>query len=56
MADEKVENILKLCIKANFTGSLWQLGLRWYSDGEKSRIMALPSYQEYVDAGWTPVD
>ena len=55
LTDTSLDNILKMCIGAtSFTGtkSLYQLGLRSGSY-TASRIQALPSYQDFIDAGWT---
>ena len=55
LTNETLENILKMCIGAtsyNGTKTLAQIGLtqQYYP---ASRIQALPSYQDFIDAGWT---
>lgn len=55
LTDNSLDNILKMCINAaNYEGTktLYRLGLR--SDNySTNRIQALPSYQDFIDAGWT---
>ena len=55
LTDQSLDNILKMCINAtSYTGTktLETVGItsRYYS---ASRIEALPSYQAFLDAGWT---
>ena len=55
LTNESINNILEMCISATlYTGTktLYQLGFRsnYYS---ATRIQALPSYQAFIDAGWT---
>ena len=51
--DTSLDNILKMCINSKETNkTLTRLGFNssYYS---ASRIQALPSYQDFIDAGWT---
>lgn len=53
--DESLDNILKMCINATaYTGTkkLNFLGMS-NSANPSSRIQVLPSYQDFLDAGWT---
>lgn len=56
LSDDSLDNILKMCININpnYTRAktLYELGLTssYYS---ASRIQALTSYQDFIDAGWT---
>lgn len=52
LIDESLNNILKTCMTASFTGKLTNLGLSSIYN-PKSRIQALPSYQAFIDSGWT---
>lgn len=54
--DESLDNILQMCINAvNYTNnkSLWAVGIRSEKHIAKSRIQALPHYQDFINAGWT---
>lgn len=53
--DKSLNNILQMCINATSytaTKTLYQIGLR-STDYPVERIQALPSYQDFIDAGWT---
>ena len=55
LSDESLNNILKMCKNAtNYTATKTLAGLglssSYYS---ASKIQALPSYQDFIDAGWT---
>lgn len=55
LSNESLNNILQMCIGAtSYTGTktLYQLGFR-STNYPVSRIEALPSYQDFIDAGWT---
>lgn len=55
LTDESLDNVLKSCISATSVTSgktLSNLGFN-SSDYPVSRIQALPSYQDFIDAGWT---
>lgn len=56
LTDESLDNILKMCININpnYTRAktLSELGLT-SSYYPASRIQALPSYNDFIDAGWT---
>lgn len=56
LTDESLNNILKMCININSnysrTKSLTELGFN-ILNYSASRIQALPSYQDFIDAGWT---
>ena len=55
LSDNSLNNILKMCINAtSYTGSKTFKILGFTSqDYPVSRIEALPSYQAFLDAGWT---
>lgn len=52
LTDQSLDNVLKMCISTNTTGSLADLGFggTFYPS---SRVQALPSYQDFINAGWT---
>lgn len=55
LSNDSLENILKMCINAtSYTGTktLERLGLN-STNYPASRIQALPSYQNFINAGWT---
>lgn len=55
LTDESLDNILKMCINATrYSGNkiLKNLGIT-STDYPSSRIQALPSYQDFVNAGWS---
>ena len=55
MKAESIDNVLKICISAtSFTGTktLSHIGIKsWYYPS--SYVQNLPSYQDFIDAGWT---
>lgn len=56
LTDTSLDNILKMCINTTSvyarTKTLYDMGLRSTSY-PASRIQALPSYQDFINAGWT---
>ena len=56
LTDASLDNILKMCINSNVTTAtrkkLSDVGLT-STNYPTSRIEALPSYQDFIDAGWT---
>jgi len=55
LTNESLNNILKMCINATaYTGTktLSTLGFN-NTHQPKTKIQALPSYQDFLDAGWT---
>ena len=55
LTDESLNNVLNMCIKAvNYTGTKTFRTLGFDNSKYKdARIQALPSYQDFIDAGWT---
>ena len=56
LSNQSLNNILIMCINAtSYTGTktLKQLGISSSKYYPVSRIEALPSYQDFIDAGWT---
>lgn len=50
LTDDSLDRLLVMCINCGTTGTLWNIGLRYYN---VARIEALPHYQDFIDAGWT---
>ena len=56
LTDTSLDNVLKMCINTTSvygrTKTLYDMGFR-SSYYPATRIQALPSYQDFIDAGWT---
>lgn len=57
LSDTSLDNILQMCINVNplfkKTKTLYSMGIRNTTYYPTSRIEALPSYQDFINAGWT---
>lgn len=55
LTDESIDNILQMCINAtSYSGTKTLTHLGFHSVYiAKSKIEALPHYQDFIDAGWT---
>ena len=54
LTDESLNNILKMCISATSYAGVKSLGaLAMSGNYSAAKIQSLPSYQDFVNAGWT---
>ena len=55
LTDKSIDNILKMCINAISYSGVKTLQILGFSSNDypASRIQELPSYQDFIDAGWT---
>lgn len=53
LSDQSLDNVLQMCINAtSFTGTKSLTSLGMYGGYPTSKIISLPHYQDFTDAGW----